>query len=246
MTSSFAGTSLPFQKRAAYCRRQRSLSARVRAGLPVISSVPVVGPLVNTILSPLVLLAVYAFGAFKFITGYSKTTYADSLSSKLGLTVLWPDSGFEDDYAFFDSLLDDNYEVAVSEEFWDSLLEDDYNLKPKFSPMIPKIALTLFKEYLEKISSSPNISQLLEDLKPGVLHRMKNFQDQSLEARKPSPMVKVMDDVFEANKFVEDLDLAYQQVQQAIQKAQEKQKKAADKHRRVRITQCRDAYSKRR
>ncbi|MCO5599447.1 hypothetical protein L7F22_053551 [Adiantum nelumboides] len=51
-------------------------------------------------------------------------------------------------------------------------------------------------------------------------------------ARKPPPMVKVMDDVFEADKFVEDLDLAYQQVQQAIQKAQEKQKKAADKHRR--------------
>ncbi|MCO5551788.1 hypothetical protein L7F22_005290 [Adiantum nelumboides] len=44
-------------------------------------------------------------------------------------------------------------------------------------------------------------------------------------------MVKVMDDVFEADKLVEDLDLAYQQVQQAIQKAQEKQKKAADKHR---------------
>ncbi|MCO5595708.1 hypothetical protein L7F22_049754 [Adiantum nelumboides] len=43
-------------------------------------------------------------------------------------------------------------------------------------------------------------------------------------------MVKVMDDVFEADMFVEDLDLAYQQVQQAIQKAQEKQKKAADKH----------------
>ncbi|MCO5547930.1 hypothetical protein L7F22_001385 [Adiantum nelumboides] len=46
-------------------------------------------------------------------------------------------------------------------------------------------------------------------------------------ARKPPPMVKVMDDVFEADKFVEDLDLAYQQVQQSIQKAQEKQKKAA-------------------
>ncbi|MCO5564476.1 hypothetical protein L7F22_018137 [Adiantum nelumboides] len=51
-------------------------------------------------------------------------------------------------------------------------------------------------------------------------------------ARKPPRMVKVMDDVVEADKFVEDLDLAYQQVQQAIQKAQEKQKKAADKHRR--------------
>ncbi|MCO5605622.1 hypothetical protein L7F22_059805 [Adiantum nelumboides] len=51
-------------------------------------------------------------------------------------------------------------------------------------------------------------------------------------ARKPPPMVKVMDDAFEADKFVEYLDLPYQQVQQAIQKAQEKQKKAADKHRR--------------
>ncbi|MCO5568026.1 hypothetical protein L7F22_021722 [Adiantum nelumboides] len=51
-------------------------------------------------------------------------------------------------------------------------------------------------------------------------------------ARKPPPMVKVMDDVFEADKFVEDLDLAYQQVQLTIQNAQEKQKKVADKHRR--------------
>ncbi|MCO5566954.1 hypothetical protein L7F22_020637 [Adiantum nelumboides] len=51
-------------------------------------------------------------------------------------------------------------------------------------------------------------------------------------AQKPPPMVKVMDNVFEADKFVEDLALAYQQVQQAIQKAQEKQKKVADKHRR--------------
>ncbi|MCO5579302.1 hypothetical protein L7F22_033156 [Adiantum nelumboides] len=51
-------------------------------------------------------------------------------------------------------------------------------------------------------------------------------------ARKPPPMVKVMDDVFDADKFVEDLDLAYQRVQQAIQKAQEKQKKAANNHRR--------------
>ncbi|MCO5548099.1 hypothetical protein L7F22_001557 [Adiantum nelumboides] len=98
------------------------------------------------------------------------------------------DSGSEDDYAFFDSLLNDNHEVAISEddseEFWDSLLEDDYNLKPKSSPMIPKIALTPSKEYLEKISSSPNIPQLLENLKPQVLHRMKKFQDQSLEAVK--------------------------------------------------------------
>ncbi|MCO5558581.1 hypothetical protein L7F22_012166 [Adiantum nelumboides] len=51
-------------------------------------------------------------------------------------------------------------------------------------------------------------------------------------AQKPPPMVKVMDDVFEADKFVEDLDLAYQQVQQVLQKAQKKRKKAADKHRR--------------
>ncbi|MCO5614089.1 hypothetical protein L7F22_068370 [Adiantum nelumboides] len=51
-------------------------------------------------------------------------------------------------------------------------------------------------------------------------------------ARKPPPMVKVMDDVFEADKFVENLGLVYQELQQVIQKAQEKQKKAADKHRR--------------
>ncbi|MCO5605035.1 hypothetical protein L7F22_059212 [Adiantum nelumboides] len=51
-------------------------------------------------------------------------------------------------------------------------------------------------------------------------------------ARKPPAMIKVMDDVFEADKFAEGLDLAYQHVQQAIQKAQEKQKKAIERHRR--------------
>ncbi|KAI5057961.1 hypothetical protein GOP47_0027976 [Adiantum capillus-veneris] len=93
ITGSFVGTplsSLRSQKLVVSCKRKRRLSARVRAGLPIISSVPVVGPLVNVLLSPLVLLAVYAFGAFKFLSGYSKTTYADSLSSKLGLTILWP------------------------------------------------------------------------------------------------------------------------------------------------------------
>ncbi|MCO5564096.1 hypothetical protein L7F22_017752 [Adiantum nelumboides] len=92
------------------------------------------------------------------------------------------DSESEDDYAFFDSLLVDDmpnasHEVTVSEddfeESWDSLLEDDYTLKPNYSP---KVEVTPSEEYLEKISSSPNISQLLEDFEPEVLHCMKNLK----------------------------------------------------------------------
>ncbi|KAH6556798.1 hypothetical protein KP509_1Z154900 [Ceratopteris richardii] len=58
--------------------------------LPVISNVPIVGPLVNTLLSPLVLLAVYAYGCYRFMSGFSKTPYADTLTTKVGLTALWP------------------------------------------------------------------------------------------------------------------------------------------------------------
>ncbi|KAH7287760.1 hypothetical protein KP509_21G055100 [Ceratopteris richardii] len=60
------------------------------AGLPVISNVPIVGPLVNTLLSPLVLLAVYAYGGYRFMSGFSKTPYADTLTTKVDLTALWP------------------------------------------------------------------------------------------------------------------------------------------------------------
>ncbi|KAH7295655.1 hypothetical protein KP509_27G059400 [Ceratopteris richardii] len=60
------------------------------SGLPVISNVPIVGPLVNTLLSPLVLLAVYAYGGYRFMSGFSKNPYADTLTTKVDLTALWP------------------------------------------------------------------------------------------------------------------------------------------------------------
>lgn len=71
-------------------RRSPAAAGQARAGLPVISSVPVLGPLVNTLLSPLVLLAVYALGAIRFFSGFSNTTYTDLFSTKLGLTLAWP------------------------------------------------------------------------------------------------------------------------------------------------------------
>eukprot|EP00250_Pteridium_aquilinum_P001338 c11548_g1_i2 orf=240-590(-) len=60
----FVGTPLKPQEEGGALHRTREKwhPGRARAGLPVISSVPVLGPLVNTLVSPLVLLAVYAFG----------------------------------------------------------------------------------------------------------------------------------------------------------------------------------------
>ncbi|KAH7446708.1 hypothetical protein KP509_01G069900 [Ceratopteris richardii] len=85
----FAGTSVRHQALIVPCKQKRRALGRARAGLPVISNVPIVGPLVNTLLSPLVLLAVYAYGGYRFMSGFSKTQYADTLTTKVGLTALW-------------------------------------------------------------------------------------------------------------------------------------------------------------
>ena len=58
-------------------------------GLPIIGSIPVVGPLLS---SPLVTVA-WAVGGFKLFTGFSKTTYTDALLPKLALCALWCVSG---------------------------------------------------------------------------------------------------------------------------------------------------------
>lgn len=62
----------------------------IRAGLPVVSSVPVLGPLANAVFNPVLLFIVYAAGAFRFYSGFRKTTYADSSATKISMTALWP------------------------------------------------------------------------------------------------------------------------------------------------------------
>ena len=42
--------------------QKKRRGAQIRGGLPLVSSVPVLGPILNTVFSPLVLLAVYAIG----------------------------------------------------------------------------------------------------------------------------------------------------------------------------------------
>lgn len=70
------------------CRRR--VGGVISAGLPVISSVPVVGPLANAVFNPVLLFIVYAAGAFRFYSGFRKTTYADSSATKISMTALWP------------------------------------------------------------------------------------------------------------------------------------------------------------
>ena len=48
------------------------------------------------------------------------------------------------------------------------------------------------------------------------------------------------DKIFEADKFVENLDVTYQKVKLALQKSQDKQKRAADHHRRELVFQVGD------
>ena len=55
------------------------------------------------------------------------------------------------------------------------------------------------------------------------------------------PILCTKEKIFAADEFVRDLDVAHQQVKQAISRAQERQKKAADKHRRQ-LTLAKDQW----
>ena len=46
------------------------------------------------------------------------------------------------------------------------------------------------------------------------------------------PILRTKDEIFAADEYVRDLETAFTQVQTAIERSQEKHKKAADKHRR--------------
>eukprot|EP00245_Coleochaete_scutata_P013609 TRINITY_DN5599_c0_g1_i1.p1 TRINITY_DN5599_c0_g1~~TRINITY_DN5599_c0_g1_i1.p1 ORF type:complete len:136 (-),score=4.93 TRINITY_DN5599_c0_g1_i1:135-542(-) len=68
-------------------RRKRGV---VTAGLPVVSGIPIIGPLVNLALSPVVLFAAYAICAARFWAGFNRTTYSDAPATKVTVTALWP------------------------------------------------------------------------------------------------------------------------------------------------------------
>ncbi len=46
-------------------------------------------PIVGGLLSSPVTLFAWGFGAFRFFSGYSKTTYSDSMPAKIALSLLW-------------------------------------------------------------------------------------------------------------------------------------------------------------
>ncbi|CAM6023907.1 unnamed protein product [Sphagnum balticum] len=71
-------------------RRGVGVVMPIRAGLPVVSSIPIVGPLANFALNPVLLFVLYAAGAVRFWSGFTRTTYDSSASTKLGMTALWP------------------------------------------------------------------------------------------------------------------------------------------------------------
>ena len=50
--------------------------------------------------------------------------------------------------------------------------------------------------------------------------------------RKIPPILKMKGDIFAADDYVRDINNAFQKIRDAIQASQEKQKRAADKHRR--------------
>ncbi|KAL3701574.1 hypothetical protein R1sor_019596 [Riccia sorocarpa] len=80
-----SGVAIPSSKRP---RGRRAGAAR--AALPVISSIPVLGPVMNAVFNPVVLMIIYITGASRFWSGFRRTTYSESAPTKLALTALWP------------------------------------------------------------------------------------------------------------------------------------------------------------
>eukprot|EP00252_Welwitschia_mirabilis_P013467 TRINITY_DN2961_c0_g1_i1.p1 TRINITY_DN2961_c0_g1~~TRINITY_DN2961_c0_g1_i1.p1 ORF type:complete len:139 (+),score=7.02 TRINITY_DN2961_c0_g1_i1:170-586(+) len=77
-------------KRPLSLRNRNSVSLQSCPALPIISNVPVVGPVFGFVTNPVFLLAVYLLGAFQFISGFSKTTFSDTLANRTGLAAIWP------------------------------------------------------------------------------------------------------------------------------------------------------------
>lgn len=71
-------------------REFRRQVGAARAGLPVVSSIPVLGPVLNAFFNPVLLTILYAAGASRFWSGFKRTTYSDSAPNKVALTALWP------------------------------------------------------------------------------------------------------------------------------------------------------------
>lgn len=63
---------------------------QIVAGLPLVSSIPIVGPIVNFVVNPALLTVIYVVGAIQFISGFSQTTYSDTVINRFGLTAMWP------------------------------------------------------------------------------------------------------------------------------------------------------------
>lgn len=70
--------------------RRATKRVQTRAGLPVVSNIPVAGPILNFVISPTLLTAIYVFGAIRFLSGFSRTIYSDTLVNRVGLTAIWP------------------------------------------------------------------------------------------------------------------------------------------------------------
>ncbi|GAQ78525.1 hypothetical protein KFL_000140450 [Klebsormidium nitens] len=88
--TSLSGSSTFLHKHRKEQRTRRGHQTSIRAALPVVSGIPVLGPLANLVLNPVLLVALYAIGATRFWRGYPKTTYSDSGASKTTLTAMWP------------------------------------------------------------------------------------------------------------------------------------------------------------
>ncbi|BBN10112.1 hypothetical protein MPTK1_5g01120 [Marchantia polymorpha subsp. ruderalis] len=69
---------------------RRRQPGTARAGLPVVSSIPVLGPVINAVLNPIVLMIIYLAGASRFWSGFNRTTYTNATPTKVALTALWP------------------------------------------------------------------------------------------------------------------------------------------------------------
>eukprot|EP00850_Spirogloea_muscicola_P013351 SM000090S24313 [mRNA] locus=s90:248278:249595:- [translate_table: standard] len=70
--------------------RSSRAGGQARAGLPIISSVPVIGGIVNFALNPVLLFMIYTAGAARFWSGFPRTNYTSSTTTRSALTAAWP------------------------------------------------------------------------------------------------------------------------------------------------------------
>ncbi|MCO5582254.1 hypothetical protein L7F22_036146 [Adiantum nelumboides] len=142
--------------------------------------------------------------------------------------------------AFYGQFLPPDFEKEVKKE-WDRLSQDENESVSAYVDKYWEILLkvTPFKknsdeEKMRKFEAETQWERVVEFAYNNTIHSSTGRAPFEIieSAMKVTPFLSTKDKIFEAGEYSRDLDTAFAKVRETLQKSQEQQKKAVDRHRR--------------